>query len=367
MTQHNPPQECMDQIVISGMTKRFGDTTAVDDLNLTVGLGEFMVLLGPSGCGKTTTMRSIAGLESPDEGSIQIGVRTVFDRARKVDLSPHQRNIGMVFQSYAIWPHRNVFDNVAFPLRMQRLDRKQVQQRVEEILELVGLAGLGKRPASMLSGGQMQRVALARSVVMQPAVLLLDEPLSNLDAKLREHLRVELRQTQQRLGTTAVYVTHDQAEALALADRIVLMRDGRIEQISTPLEMYRNPQTRFAAEFIGTNNVVAGKATEDTGGLHVAVDGGLSLVSSSTSVPGDLVVCLRAEDLIIDPPSSFDGNIIEGTVEVVNLLGSQVLYAVRVAGATLEVLAPLGATLLRRGDHVALGITPDNVRCFPED
>ncbi len=349
---------------IEGLHKKFGDQVALESLDLTVRQGEFLVLLGPSGCGKTTTMRSIAGLETPTDGRISIGGRTVFDRAKKIEVSPSARNVGMVFQSYAIWPHRTVAQNVSFPLKMQKVPRKEMNARVDQVLELVGLEGLGGRSASMLSGGQMQRVALARSVVMRPNVLLLDEPLSNLDAKLRERLRVELKETQQELGTTSIYVTHDQAEALALADRIVLMRKGVIEQIATPLDLYQRPATRFAAEFVGMNNVLTGRAH---GGTVTVGDGDLVLHTDSHVHDGPVALCLRAEDFVLDPPESWNGNTLLGTIEVVNLLGSQVLYAVEVGSIKIEIIVPFTGQLLKRGDTVRLGLSAHSVRCFEED
>lgn len=348
---------------IEGLHKRFGDQVALESLDLEVAAGEFLVLLGPSGCGKTTTMRSIAGLERPTNGRISIGGRVVFDDGAKVDVAPSERNVGMVFQSYAIWPHRTVAQNISFPLKMQKVPRKEQNERVERALHLVGLEGLGGRSASMLSGGQMQRVALARSIVMRPSVLLLDEPLSNLDAKLRERLRVELKETQQELGTTSVYVTHDQAEALALADRIVLMRKGVIEQVATPLELYQQPATRFAAEFVGMNNVLPGTSTAG----RITIGDTIVLVTDGRAPDGRVSVCLRAEDFMLEPPTSWNGNRIAGTVEVVNLLGSQVLYAVHAGGVQLEVVVPFTGSLLPRGQEVELGIAPANVRCFATD
>jgi len=350
---------------VRGLHKKFGKQTALESLDLSVRTGEFLVLLGPSGCGKTTTMRSIAGLEQPTSGVIEVGGKVVFDSTRGIDRAPADRNIGMVFQSYAIWPHRTVRENVSFPLKMQKVPRREASKRVDEALELVGLEGLGDRSASMLSGGQMQRVALARSIVMSPAVLLLDEPLSNLDAKLRERLRVELKQTQQRLGTTSIYVTHDQAEALALADRIVLMRNGVIEQVSAPLDLYRNPQTRFAAEFIGTNNVLTGTVEQRTNG-RVVVIGDLELPTAYRGNAGPVAVCLRAEDFVDRLPVTWEGARLSGRIEVSSLLGSQVLYSVRIGSRLLEVLLPFADELLPPGSEITYGIAPHDVRCFPE-
>src|ERR687885_785728 len=230
-----------------------GAIRAVDEVHLEVGAGEFLVLLGPSGCGKTTTLRCVAGLERPDGGSIVVAGRKVSGNGRFVP--PHKRDIGMVFQSYAIWPHMSVFENVAFPLRVARgIPGADIKRRVEEALATVQLAGYEGRMATQLSGGQQQRLALARALVRQPRVLLLDEPLSNLDAKLREHMRTEVRELQRALGITTLYVTHDQAEALSMSNRIAVMERGRIMQEGTPREIYQRPATRFVADFVGNAN-----------------------------------------------------------------------------------------------------------------
>ena len=246
----------MPDIALDNLSKNFGPLVAVDGATLTAADGELLTLLGPSGCGKTTTLRMIAGLEEPSGGSIRIGDRTVYDRARGIDVPAEMRGLGMVFQSYAIWPHMTVAENIAYPLRMRHVDRAQQKALVEKVLDLVGLGGLGDKPSTQLSGGQQQRVALARALVFEPALLLLDEPLSNLDAKLREQMRFELRIMQQRIGLTAVYVTHDQEEALTLSDHLVVMNNGEIEQIGTPTEVYEHPTTRFVAQFIGKGNMI---------------------------------------------------------------------------------------------------------------
>ncbi len=228
----------MPDIALDNLSKKFGTLVAVDGATLTAADGELLTLLGPSGCGKTTTLRMIAGLEEPSGGSIRIGERVVYDRARGIDVPAEMRGLGMVFQSYAIWPHMTVAENIAYPLRMRHVGRAGRRELVDKVLDLVGLAGLGDKPSTLLSGGQQQRVALARALVFEPALLLLDEPLSNLDAKLREQMRFELRIMQQRVGLTAVYVTHDQEEALTLSDRLVVINHGEIEQIGTPIEVY---------------------------------------------------------------------------------------------------------------------------------
>ncbi|HEX9809075.1 MAG TPA: ABC transporter ATP-binding protein [Alphaproteobacteria bacterium] len=279
----------MPDVELTGVTKRFGPVTAVDGVDLHARDEEMVTLLGPSGCGKTTTLRMIAGLEVPDAGSIRIGGARMFDAALHLDVPPERRELGMVFQSYAIWPHMTVYENVSYPLRMRRVPAPDARRRVEGVLDLVGLGGYIDAPATNLSGGQQQRVALARALVFEPQVLLLDEPLSNLDAKLREHMRYELRIMQQRLGVTALYVTHDQEEALTLSDRVVVMNQGRIEQSGSPREIYEQPATRFVAEFIGKANfiAVAGRVELGNGGASVPLrtyDGQVTIRLGSGSV-----------------------------------------------------------------------------------
>ncbi len=243
---------------IIGVAKRFGDVRAVDDFNLTVGNGELVCLLGPSGSGKSTLLRMVGGFERPTAGSITIDAEEI------VHLPPERRPTGMVFQSHALWTHMNVFRNIAFGLKIRRLPADEVRRRVEAVLELVGLVGYGKRGTNQLSGGQQQRVALARSLVLEPKILLLDEPFASLDQHLRERLREEVRDIQQRLQITTLFVTHGQDEALAMADRIVVMRDGRIEQIAAPDMLYREPATPFVAGFIGKMNLIDGVVANGT-------------------------------------------------------------------------------------------------------
>jgi len=250
-------------IEVRDLVVRYGRVVAVRGVSFSVAAGEHLTLLGPSGCGKTTTLRAIAGLEQPESGEIRIGGAVAFGTAPRVHVPPERRGLSMVFQSYAIWPHMTVLDNVAYGLRVRRLPEAEIAERVRWALELVQMGDLARRSASKLSGGQQQRVALARAFVFSPAVLLFDEPLSNLDAKLRAEMRIELKELQHRLGITSVYVTHDLEEALAISDRIVVMRDGVIEQVGTPGEIYDRPRNTFVADFVGSANLIRGRRRPD--------------------------------------------------------------------------------------------------------
>jgi len=275
----------MSFLTLQSLECRFAGVRAVAGIDLAIGQGEFIALLGPSGCGKTTTLRLIAGLLKPSAGTIGLGGRSLFGPGGFVP--PEQRQMSMIFQSYAIWPHMNVFDNVAFGLRLRKLPAAEVERRTQRVLDIVHLGTLGRRLPSELSGGQQQRVALARAIVVEPAVLLLDEPLSNLDASLREEMRFEIRRLHDELGMTSVYVTHDQTEAMATADRIVVMNEGRIEQVDTPIDLYNRPRTRFVAAFIGRTNLIDGHIEGETfraGDLAVPLPPGEAGASSAISV-----------------------------------------------------------------------------------
>jgi iron(III) transport system ATP-binding protein len=357
------------KIQIDHLTKRFGEVAAVDDLSLTIGDGELVVLLGPSGCGKTTTMRAVVGLEEPTSGRIIVGDTVMFDAERAINVPPNRREMGMVFQSYAIWPHKTVYQNVSYPLERQNVPRRQIEERVRATLDLVGLAKFAERGASMLSGGQMQRVALARSVVSQPRVLLLDEPLSNLDAKLRDHLRFELREIQQRLEITTIYVTHDQTEALALADRIAVMSDGKIIQLDTPPAIYREPADTFVADFLGVGNILAGRvvgASAD-GGSEVRLDGtDVTLVSSTPAEQNASVsVCIRPEHLAIAPAAPGDGvpGHLRAEVQVATFLGNHVRYLLSSdCDIKLQVVSTDTATIFRPGTRLYASVQPQHAQ-----
>lgn len=266
-------------IEVDALRIQYGPVVAVHDVSFAVQPGEQLTLLGPSGCGKTTTLRALAGLERPSSGTIRIGGRVVYSSAQHIDIPAEKRGLSMVFQSYAIWPHMTVFDNVAYGLRVRKRPRAEIEVRVRESLDLVQMGAYAARRASQLSGGQQQRVALARAVAFSPPVLLFDEPLSNLDAKLRSDMRIELRELQHRLGVTSVYVTHDLEEALAMSDRIVVMRDGVIEQAGTPTEIYARPRNAFVADFVGSSNLVSGRLRPE-----LARDGLIALETPSGEI-----------------------------------------------------------------------------------
>ncbi|CAN0165076.1 unnamed protein product, partial [Phaeothamnion confervicola] len=331
---------------------------AAQDVSFEVPQGKLFTLLGPSGCGKTTTLRSIAGLERPVSGAIEVAGKPVYSSAQGIYVPPNKRNFGMVFQSYAIWPHMNVFENAAFPLRVGKsgLARKALQDKVRGVLAAVGLDHLAEREATRLSGGQQQRLALARALVMEPQLLLLDEPLSNLDAKLREKMRFELKRIQSQLGLTTVYVTHDQGEALALSHQIAVMSEGRIVQIGTPREIYERPRTRFVADFIGSTNFLEARLTsrDAATGLWQASTafGDFSVTAGDTFSAGDAVaLSIRPEDVEIstaEPAAGEAANIARGIVDQMVFLGD-----------VLDLKVKVGDRLFQARAHPAAGIVPD--------
>ena len=285
------------RIEVSDLIVRYGDVTAVDNIAFAIAPGELVTLLGPSGCGKTTTLRSVAGLETPTGGTIRLNGSAVYSARERRNVPAEKRGVSMVFQSYAIWPHMTVFDNVAYGLRVRKLPQAEVRQNVERVLDLVQMQAFADRPASKLSGGQQQRVAVARAIAFSPSVLLFDEPLSNLDAKLRAEMRVELRELQRRLDITSLYVTHDQEEALAISDRVIVMNGGRIEQIGTPEDIYNRPQSRFVADFVGSANLIAGKVRGQgaNGTLIFEAEGGMELEVAPSDAPRErTAVALRS-------------------------------------------------------------------------
>ncbi len=344
-------------IRLVNLTKIFGKVTAVDHINLEVEDGEFMTLLGPSGCGKTTTLRMIAGLEVPTEGEIYIGERLVSSTVKRVFIPPERRNIGMVFQNYAVWPHMTVFDNVAYPLKIKKLPKDEIKNRVMDILRLVHLDGMENRYPHQLSGGQQQRVALARALVMEPDILLLDEPLSNLDAKLREEMRFEIRSIQQKLGITVVYVTHDQSEAMAMSDRIAVMNKGRIQQVGTPYEIYKYPANAFVAGFIGLANFIKPDKVEIRNGkAYVEIfNNKLRLaVAAPLKETGEVVLIIRPMD--IDLSKKPVPHSIKGIIRRATFLGDIMDYLIDVEGVTIRV-QDKSRVIYDKGDEIYLRIT----------
>jgi iron(III) transport system ATP-binding protein len=355
-------------IRIENLKKTFGDVQVFENITMAIEEGDFFSFLGPSGCGKTTLLRCLAGLEVPDQGEITIGGKEVYSSSKKIFVPPEARNLGMVFQSYAIWPHMRVFDNVAYGLKLMKVPKKQIMQKVDKILKFVKLEGLGPRYATALSGGQQQRVALARSLVVEPKVILLDEPLSNLDAKLREEARLEIRQMQQQLGITAVYVTHDQTEAMVMSDKIAIMYEGDMKQIGSPEEVYENPQSQFVADFLGGGNFLEGKIKRKSNELEVVEItemGGKEVVytrSSPVPASGDIMVCMRPNRIRLQLNAKEEGvNTFEGTIEVGVFCGDHWEYKVRVKGKSVLVRTGERLSGGEIGQKIFLRIDPTDV------
>jgi spermidine/putrescine transport system ATP-binding protein len=339
-------------VELRGVVKRFDDVTAVDGVSLEIPSGSFFALLGPSGCGKTTTLRMIGGFEEPDEGAIVLGGRDV------VGLPPHKRDVNTVFQSYALFPHLTVFENVAFGLRRKGTSGKLVQGPVEEMLKLVGLTGLGSRRPRQLSGGQQQRVALARALVNRPQVLLLDEPLGALDLKLRKQMQLELKQIQHDVGITFVHVTHDQEEAMTMADAIAVMNGGRIEQLGPPTQLYERPATAFVANFLGVSNLLRGKVTAPD---RVRIEAGDEIGVPLGGRTGDVAIGVRPEKLRFGPPREGE-NTLSGTVKETAYVGVATQYVVTTGAGDLVVYAQNtdGSRLLAPGAVALLSWSPES-------
>jgi iron(III) transport system ATP-binding protein len=354
------------------LRKTFQQVEAVDGVSFDVGEGQFVTLLGPSGCGKTTTLRLIAGLEENNGGEILLAGRVVSSPERGIYLPPEKRGIGMVFQSYAIWPHMTVFENVAFPLRIRRVPRAEIREKVEKVLRLFDLLELAPRLATKLSGGQQQRVAIARALAVEPSILLMDEPLSNLDAKLRERMRFELRELQRRTGIATLYVTHDQAEAMVLSDRIVVMNKGKIEQIGTPEEIYEKPLTRFVSDFIGLSNIfpIEVVGAGDGNGLRVKVkQNGRELVCKTApqahSAPQRLAL-IRPESVKLGKREEFTGdNVWPGEIESAVYFGESRDYMIKTGDLVLRARTSPDV-VFQPGDSISVHLPPKHVVLIEE-
>jgi spermidine/putrescine transport system ATP-binding protein len=338
-------------VELQGVVKRFDDVTAVDGISLEIPSGSFFALLGPSGCGKTTTLRMIGGFEQPDEGRIVLGGRDV------VGLPPYKRDVNTVFQSYALFPHLSIFENTAFGLRRRGVDRREIRRRVDEMLALVGLEGVGGRRPRQLSGGQQQRVALARALVNRPRVLLLDEPLGALDLKLRKQMQLELKQIQHELGVTFVHVTHDQEEAMTMADAIAVMNHGRIEQLGPPTELYERPATAFVAGFLGVSNLLGGTVA---GPGRVRLDAGDEIAADVGARSGRVAVGIRPEKIRLGARGEGE-NSIAGTVRETAYVGVATQYVVETPAGTLIVYVQNDGAVppLQPGASTALGWSPN--------
>lgn len=361
-------------LTVSNLCKSFspGLLPAVDCVSFRADAGEIVVLLGPSGCGKTTTLRMVAGLEQPSSGLIKIDNQAVFDSGTRAFVQPQHRQIGMVFQSYAVWPHMTVFDNVAYPLRRRGVSRKPLAGRVQQTLELVGLQDYANRSVVALSGGQMQRVALARALVYEPRIILLDEPLSNLDAKLRIRLRDDLRSIIKKLGLTALYVTHDQEEAVAIGDRIGVMRDGKLLQISAAVELYNKPADLFVANFTGVTNMLQGRMLEHANGLGLVQLDGLddrvsATVETEISQGEPVFIGVRPENVALahangepNSPHQF-----AGTIKQHRFQGTQTAYTVSIFNTDLDVVELGTVPRFDTGSQVAVTLKPSLCWTFP--
>jgi iron(III) transport system ATP-binding protein len=347
------------KVEFSSVTKNYGSVTAVDEISFAVEAGELVTLLGPSGCGKTTTLRLIAGLEMASAGQILIGDRDV------TKLPATARDVSMVFQSYALFPHMTVTGNVGYGLRVSGVGKPEIRERSRAILELVGLADFGERMPSELSGGQQQRVAVARALVLEPQVLLFDEPLSNLDAKLRRRVREEIRDIQQSLGLTSIYVTHDQEEALAVSDRIVVMRNAKIAQEGSPRDLYETPIDAFVADFIGDANTVPGEVVSaDDSGVAIRIAGIEVRLAGRTGTVGPVRIAIRPEAIQareIDGGGQPESELLTGTVTKASYLGSHLEYTIDTKVGPLFVVDPRIDTLVEIGRTVGLDLTPRGV------
>ncbi len=358
---------------LSGITKRFNTFRALDDISLDIRRGEIFSLLGPSGCGKSTTLRIVAGLEHPESGQITLDDTVLVSADSGVFVPPQKRNMGMVFQSYAIWPHLSVYDTVAYPLAIRKLAKEEIAAKVGKVIRQVGLDGYESRMASMLSGGQQQRVVLARALVYEPHVLLLDEPFSNLDIKLREQMRIDLKLLQQRVGVTVILVTHDQLEALSLSDRIAVMKAGRIEQMGTPFELYDDPSSAFVRDFIGANLQLQGRlvsigANEAT----VELDGGGCLIGrlqtgTSPKAGDEIVVSVRPEKLIAGASAADTPNALDATIKALLFIGDKYECVLQIGAQEVRSFLPRprDRAVYGQGARIRLTLPANEVVIWP--
>jgi len=342
----------MGKVILEGLTKKFGNVVAVNNVNLEIKDGSFMVLLGPSGCGKTTILRLIAGLEKPTEGRIYIDDRDV------TELSPKDRDIAMVFQTYSLYPHMTVYENIAFPLRIRRIKKDELDRRVREVADMLGLSEMLHKKPRELSGGQRQRVAMGRAIIRKPRVFLFDEPLSNLDAKLRIQMRAELSRLHKQLGITSIYVTHDQVEAMTLGDEIAVINKGEIQAVGEPLEIYKKPNNIFVAGFIGAPpmNIIKGEIKDSE-----FISDKLCVQLSNPPIQGDCTIGIRPEHVEV-----VEGDGIEGTVEVVEAVGSESILYVDSGGKRI-VIKTLKSGPFKIGDKVHFRFLPDKIHYFSPD
>ena len=365
---------------IQNLYKTFDQVVAVNRIALDIAEGEFFTLLGSSGCGKTTTLRMVGGLEKPDGGEIHLGGQCLASAEKGLFIKPEKRNMGMVFQSYALWPHMTVFENVAYPLKLRGIKGGDAEKKVADVLGLVGLSGLEDRPSPALSGGQQQRVALARALVFSPKVLLLDEPLSNLDAQLREEMRRELKSLQQRVNITVIFVTHDQIEALSLSDRIAIMKLGVLEQVGTPEDVYYRPATPFVRDFLGKTFLLPGKVSAvadpqvsveiqgmNAGPLILPQGSAMAAANGRPAVGQGVMIAIRPEQIsIIGTTPDGRPNTIQSDLEAVHFLGDRYEYTVHIGSETRVLVSP-AARQVKRGDRIYLELKPEGVTLWPRE
>ena len=346
-------------VELRNVTLAYGNFVAVNDVSLSIAKGEFVTLLGPSGCGKTTILRSIAGLVQPSSGEIEVA-------GRRIDNIPiHKRNIGLVFQNYALFPHKSVFDNIAFGLKYRNVEKSVIAQKVTRALDMVRLPGVEKKLPSELSGGQQQRIALARAIVIEPDVLLLDEPLSALDANLREEMRTELKTIQREVGITTIFVTHDQEEALAMSDRVVVMNKGIIEQQGSPEDVYRRPESRFVATFLGQSNLLACRIVSVADGIAtLRLDNGQQIAATAPAAAKEgmaVTAVVRAQKVILGVVGNIQGKIVS-----VSYLGGTAAYVVDASGIRLQSISTIEDRVWREGETVSISIAPSDCQLLDE-